>query len=122
MIKKTMYSGNFAAEFHLDDKSQPPLYRYAIIQRHTRTLLAWGREDSVPDAMRAALEMLERFNTDQKLDEATKLSRQELATLHSPGKPAQGARLEQTPARPAVSDHDGHHDEEEDDQAMRAAS
>jgi hypothetical protein len=61
MVRKTMFLGNYLAEFHLDHKSQPPLYHYAILHRYANTLVAWGRESSVPDLMRVGLELMERI-------------------------------------------------------------
>jgi hypothetical protein len=64
MIRKTMFLGNYAAEFHLDPKSDPPKYNYAIVQKNTRMLLLWGRAPSVPEVMRFALETLELLNAE----------------------------------------------------------
>lgn len=67
MIRKSMFLGEYAAEFHLDDKSDPPRYHYAIIRRDTRNLLYWGRGTSIAELMRIALETLQRFHAESSI-------------------------------------------------------
>jgi hypothetical protein len=59
-LKKTMYSGDYAAEFHLYPDVN--VFQYIIKHRETGQALMTGTETSVQDAMRIALEALERLN------------------------------------------------------------
>jgi hypothetical protein len=63
-LKKTMYSGDYAAEFHLYPDVNA--FQFVIKDRETGQALMTGTEPSVQDAMRIALESLERLNAGAK--------------------------------------------------------
>jgi hypothetical protein len=58
VVKRTIESGGYEAEFYTDTSIQPPIYHYIITRIDGRDILGMGQERSFPEAERAARECM----------------------------------------------------------------
>lgn len=58
MVKRTLMSGGYEAEFFADNNSAPPVIHYIITLKSSADILAWGQEKSAKDAEKAALDCM----------------------------------------------------------------
>lgn len=58
MVKRTLSSGGFEAEFYSDKWGEQSVVHYVISRKGDSEILAWGQEASMEEAKRAALEAM----------------------------------------------------------------
>lgn len=58
MVKRTLASGSYEAEFFTDQWADPPLVHYIVTRRGETDILAWGQERTMSDAERAAMDCM----------------------------------------------------------------
>jgi hypothetical protein len=58
VIKRTLASGGYEADFYADTTSNPPIYHYIVTKRGDADILAWGQERSAHAAERAAMDCM----------------------------------------------------------------
>ena len=58
MVKRTLASGGYEAEFFTDQWADPPLVHYIVTKKGETDILAWGQESTMHDAERVAMECM----------------------------------------------------------------
>jgi hypothetical protein len=58
LVKRTLTSGGFEAEFFVDSKSEPAIYHYIVTRKGSADILAWGQEKNSNDAEHAAMDCM----------------------------------------------------------------
>lgn len=58
MVKRTLSSGGYEAEFFSDRGSDAAVVHYVVTKKGSSDILAWGQEKTAKDAERAALDCM----------------------------------------------------------------
>ena len=58
MVKRTLSSGGYEAEFYTDTSVEPPIIHFIVTKKGDTDILAWGQERSINEAERGALEAM----------------------------------------------------------------
>jgi hypothetical protein len=58
VVKRTLSSGGYEADFYTDTTVTPPIVHFIITKKGDADILAWGQERSIGDAEKAALDCM----------------------------------------------------------------